>query len=295
MKKTIAEPILKIENLSVDWEGEPVLRDISFSVYPGERVCLFGKSGVGKSTLLHAIAGLNKPSSGRIFLAGCEDRKGTKTTRSTHPSPARLQFSRSATAHLIDNSAHSDNSTHPANGAINYSETPAGYCDITGEAGFISYMFQSDLLFDQKTVLQNCSLPLIIEGIPRKEAEERVRESLATFGLAEVADSYPQELSGGMRQRAALLRTSRMGNKVVLMDEPFSALDAFTKADLQHFFLQKAQELNLTILFVSHDLAEADAFGTRALLLAGNPQAGVPSSIIADTDSEKLLSYLEQL
>lgn len=288
MKKGIAEPILKVEKLSVDWEGEPVLSDISVSVYPGERVCLFGRSGVGKSTLLHAIAGLNKPSSGLVLLAGCEDQKGTKTPCSAHPSPARLQFLRAAAAHPIDNSVHS------SDGAINgleCLETSEGYCDITGKAGFISYMFQSDLLFDQKTVLQNCSLPLIIEGTPRKEAEERVRESLATFGLAEVADNYPQELSGGMRQRAALLRTSLMGNKMVLMDEPFSALDAFTKADLQRFFLQKAQELELTILFVSHDLAEAEAFGTRALLLAGNPQAGDPSNIIADTNPEKLVSY----
>lgn len=286
MKKGIAEPILKVENLSVDWEGEPVLSDISFSVYPGERVCLFGRSGVGKSTLLHAIAGLNKPSSGLVLLAGCESKNGTTAPRSAHPSPAKLQFLRDAAAHLIDNSAHS------LDDAINFLENSAGYCDITGEAGFISYMFQSDLLFDQKTVLQNCSLPLIIEGISRKEAEERVRESLATFGLAEVADSYPQELSGGMRQRAALLRTSLVGNKVVLMDEPFSALDAFTKADLQRFFLQKAQELELTILFVSHDFAEAEVFGTRALVLAGNPQAGVPSNIIADTDPSKLVSYL---
>ncbi len=286
MKKDIKTPLLKVENLSVDWEGEPVLSNTSFSVYPGERVCIFGRSGVGKSTLLHAIAGLNKPSSGRVLLAGCEDKNGTTSLHSAYPSPARLQFLHDAAAHQIHNSAHS------SGGARSCVETSAGYCDITGEAGFISYMFQSDLLFDQKTVLQNCSLPLIIEGTPRKEAEQRVQESLATFGLAEVADSYPQELSGGMRQRAALLRTSLMGNKVVLMDEPFSALDAFTKADLQQFFLQKAQELELTILFVSHDLAEAEAFGTRALVLVGNPQAGVSSNIIADTYPEKLVSYL---
>lgn len=248
MKKSHRKPILKVADLSVNWEDECILNDISFDVLPGERVCLFGRSGVGKSTLFHAIAGLRKPSVGKICLAEREGEKSMPT-----------------------------------------------YRDITGNAGSISYMFQTDLLFNQKTVLQNCALPLILAGISRKDAEKRVGETLSTFGLAEVAESYPSELSGGMRQRAALLRTSFMGNKVVLMDEPFSALDAFTKEELQHFFLTKAQELDLTILFISHDLMEAQAFGTRALVLAGNPQAGAPSKLIGDTDPANLASYLQYL
>lgn len=258
---TANAPLLSVNDLTISWQAEPVLNHIAFKVSDYERLCFFGKSGVGKSTLFHVVAGLNQPDTGEILLR------------------------------TPNQNAHK-NASQDTREKIN---TRTKFQNITAQPGHISYMFQQDLLFPEKTVLQNCALPLILSGTSHKDAYELVQNQLKPFGLKEVADKYPRELSGGMLQRAALLRTSLTGNNVVLMDEPFSALDAFTKAEVQSFFLEKVAELGLTILFITHDISEAQIFGTRAIIIAGNPQAGRASEIIADTTPQNLPGYLDKL
>lgn len=143
--------------------------------------------------------------------------------------------------------------------------------DITGKSGSVSYMLQKDLLLPHKTIIENISLPLVIKGTDKKTAESVVMEHLPQFGLTEYEHSYPKTLSGGMRQRAALLRTFLMGGEIVLLDEPFSALDPLTKEDLHKWYLKTAGELNVSTLFITHDIDEALMLSNRIYVLAGKP------------------------
>ena len=110
--------------------------------------------------------------------------------------------------------------------------------DITGEAGHISYMLQKDLLLPYKTVLDNVSLPLIIKGENKKKARIEASKYFETFGIHGTQKKYPHQLSGGMRQRAALLRTYLFSQEVALLDEPFSALDTINKISMHSWYLK---------------------------------------------------------
>ena len=109
--------------------------------------------------------------------------------------------------------------------------------EITGQAGKISYMLQKDLLLPYRTIEDNISLPLLIQGNSKKQARKQMEEYYSIFGLEGTAKKYPFQLSGGMRQRAALLRTYMFSQKVALLDEPFSALDAITKRQMHQWYL----------------------------------------------------------
>ncbi len=109
--------------------------------------------------------------------------------------------------------------------------------EITGVPGNVSYMLQKDLLIPHKTVLENVSLPLIIKGVKKEEAEALSGEHLSEFSLDGMAERYPHQLSGGMRQRVALLRTYMFSNELSLLDEPFSQLDYFTKRKMHEWYI----------------------------------------------------------
>lgn len=143
--------------------------------------------------------------------------------------------------------------------------------DITGKPGAISYMLQKDLLFPYRKVIDNVCLPLILQGYSKKEAREKVSPYFATFGLDGEQMKYPSQLSGGMRQRAALLRTYMSSNGVALLDEPFSALDTITKARIHKWYLEVMQEINLSTVFITHDIDEAILLSDRVYILAGRP------------------------
>lgn len=143
--------------------------------------------------------------------------------------------------------------------------------DITGNPGKISYMLQKDLLLPYCTIETNVALPLIIKGIKKKAALERVRPYFAEFGLDGTQNMYPVSLSGGMRQRAALMRTYMASNSVALLDEPFSALDTLTKNEMQQWFLNVMGKIDLSILFITHDIDEAILLSDRIYLLGGTP------------------------
>ena len=137
--------------------------------------------------------------------------------------------------------------------------------------GKVAYMLQKDLLFEHKTIINNVVLPLIIAKIDKKVALEEGRKILKQFNLEKYADKYPKQLSGGMRQRVALIRTYMFKRNIFLLDEAFSALDAITKKELHKWYLNLKKEFNLTTLLITHDIEEAIFLSDRIYILANKP------------------------
>ena len=143
--------------------------------------------------------------------------------------------------------------------------------DITGRPGSISYMLQKDLLLPYRTIEDNAALPLLLKGIKKREARAQAAPLFAQFGLEATEKKYPAQLSGGMRQRAALLRTYLFSRDVALLDEPFSALDTLTKSAIHRWFLDVMEKIRLSTLFITHDIDEAILLSDRIYLLSGSP------------------------
>ena len=153
-------------------------------------------------------------------------------------------------------------------------EVQSGRIVLDGEEnpkGRVSYMLQKDLLLEHKTVLGNIILPLLIQKVDKAEAIARADEILATFQLTAERDKYPHELSGGMRQRVALLRTYLFGRKLFLLDEAFSALDEMTKMELHAWYLEIHKQLQLTTLIITHSIEEALNLSDRIYILKNRP------------------------
>ena len=143
--------------------------------------------------------------------------------------------------------------------------------DITGKAGKTSYMLQKDLLLPFKTIIDNVSLPLLIKGMKKQKSREIASKYFDEFGLTGTENKFPHQLSGGMRQRAALLRTYLFSNKVALLDEPFSALDTITKSSMHEWYLDIMEQIKLSTLFITHDIDEAILLSDRIYILSGKP------------------------
>ncbi len=144
--------------------------------------------------------------------------------------------------------------------------------DITGKPGKISYMLQKDLLLPYKTVLDNTALPLVIKKThSKKEAREKASSLFGKFGLEGCQEKYPSQLSGGMRQRAALLRTYLSSGGVALLDEPFSSLDTLTKSSMHKWYLDIMEQIELSTLFITHDIDEAILLSDRIYIMSGKP------------------------
>ena len=207
-------PILNCENITKNYEGSPVVENISLELEEGGFISLLGPSGVGKTTLFNALAGVEKPDAGKVFLNGE---------------------------------------------------------NITGLSGKLSYMLQKDLLLEYRTVLDNVILPLLIHGQKKKQAREYAAAFFPQFGLEGYEKKYPRQLSGGMRQRAALLRTCMRQNPVILLDEPFSSLDAITRRKMQSWYCEISFQMKLSTLFITHDIEEALALSDTIYILNGKP------------------------
>ena len=141
---------------------------------------------------------------------------------------------------------------------------------IRGMSGRFAYMPQNDLLFPWKTILQNVCLHGRLHGA-EKAAQARARELFGLFGLAGYEDAWPSDLSGGMRQRAAFLRTALCDADILLLDEPFGALDVISRGDMQDWLVSMKQHLGRTCLLVTHDIDEAIFLSDRILVLGGRP------------------------
>jgi len=144
--------------------------------------------------------------------------------------------------------------------------------DATGvRAGKSGYMPQQPLLLPWRTVEENVMLGLDVRRVPRKKAQQEAQELLKRFGLAEFAHNYPATLSGGMRQRVALLRTVLFNSSFLLLDEPFGALDALTRLSLQMWLLELWQTFHSSVLFITHDVREAILLSDRIYVLSSRP------------------------
>ncbi|MDR0444114.1 MAG: ABC transporter ATP-binding protein [Treponema sp.] len=202
------------EDITKNYEGEPVVQGISLELPDGGFISLLGPSGVGKTTLFNVLAGVDTPDAGKVFLRGE---------------------------------------------------------DITGISGRVSYMLQKDLLLEYRTVLDNVILPLLIRGEKKKNAREQAAAFFPMFGLEGYERKYPHQLSGGMRQRAALLRTCMTQTQVILLDEPFSALDAITRRKMQHWYADISARMKLSTLFITHDVEEALLLSDTVYVMNGKP------------------------
>lgn len=175
--------------------------------------------------------------------------------------------------------------------------------NITGKPGNISYMLQKDLLLPYRTIEDNVALPLLIRGMKKKEARAKVREHFSQFGLEGTEQKYPSQLSGGMKQRAALLRTYLFSEKVALLDEPFSALDMLTKRAVHEWYLEIMEKIRLSTLFITHDIDEAILLSDRIYLLTGKPGTITKEIVINEPKprrkdfsiSEEFLQYKKEI
>lgn len=231
-------PALEARHLTLVWgNGQVVAQDISIELQPGTITCLVGRSGCGKTTLLHALAGLLEPQEGKVLLHGA---------------------------------------------------------DVTGHPGHIGYMLQKDLLIPSKRIIDNVALPLELKGVSRSEARARAQEMLERGGLLErVAQSWPHELSGGMRQRVAFLRTALIGSDIMLLDEPFSALDALTRREMRAWLMSSVKEFGLSVLVITHDVDEAVAMASRIYVMAGSPARGVVTKIVGVVEPQGCADAVE--
>ncbi|AVK99344.1 ABC transporter ATP-binding protein [Pediococcus inopinatus] len=157
---------------------------------------------------------------------------------------------------------------------------------ITNTTGHISYMLQKDLLLPYRTIMGNIILPALMQNIPKKEAEAKAAPFLGIFGLEKTENLYPSALSGGMRQRAALLRTYMFSKEVSLLDEPFSALDEITKRQVHSWYLELMKKIDLSTLLITHDVDEAILLSDRIYILSGRP-ASITKEITIEPDLKK--------
>jgi NitT/TauT family transport system ATP-binding protein len=190
------------------------LRDLTFSVAPGEFCAIVGPTGCGKSTTLALISGLEPPSLGSVRVFG-----------------------------------------QPVQGI------PEG----------IGYVFQTDAVFPWRDALSNVIAGPLFHGMPKREATERGRDWLQRVGLDGFEHHYPHQMSGGMRKRLALAQTLINEPRILLMDEPFSALDVQTRALMEDELLALWSSLNASVVFITHDLEEAIALADRVLVMTAGP------------------------
>ena len=158
---------------------------------------------------------------------------------------------------------------------VNKLLTPAsGVIRVDGESmkNYCGYMPQQDLLFPWRTVRENLMLPMEIQGgYSKEQMQKKADDALRSVGLADWGDKTPKELSGGMRQRAAFARTVLTGSDLLLLDEPFSALDYLTRLSMREWLLEQWEKEKKTVLFITHDVEEAVFLSSRILVVEQSP------------------------
>ncbi|MGN7196939.1 ABC transporter ATP-binding protein [Bacillus mycoides] len=160
-------------------------------------------------------------------------------------------------------------------------EASTGQIELTEtKSHSVGYMPQKDMLLPWRTIIENAALPLECQGVQKKEAQVKAKELLHKFGLQGYEKKYPKDLSGGMRQRVSFIRTLLTGGEILLLDEPFSALDALTKASLQEWLFEQWKEWEKTILFITHDVEEALFLSNRILVVENQPIATLTERIV---------------
>ncbi|WP_040166445.1 ABC transporter ATP-binding protein [Microbacterium gorillae] len=171
----------------------------------------------------------------------------------------------------------------PTSGTVELGGAP-----VTGPPKAMAVVFQEygRSLFPWKSVRDNVELPLKVNGVPKAERQRRVDDALAAVGLDHVPQSFPWQLSGGMQQRVAIARAVAYQPKVLLMDEPFAAVDAQTRADLEDLIRTIWKDLGITVLFVTHDIDESVYLGERVIILSNSPTV-VQEDLTIDLPAER--------
>ncbi|RHW36731.1 ABC transporter ATP-binding protein [Lysinibacillus yapensis] len=231
---------IEIDNLSLSFGQNKVLKDISLTIEKGELITLLGPSGCGKSTLLRVLAGLETFQEGEVYLDGEE----------------------------ISEVAPKDRN--------------------------VGMVFQSYALFPNMTVYENIAFGLSIKKLPKKEIKEKVMDALALVNLEDKADYYPDQLSGGQQQRISLARSLVTEPKVLLLDEPLSALDAKIRKQLQMDILMLQKKLGITMIFVTHDQEEAMILSDRIFVMNGGviEQQATPAELYSQPKSQFVASFI---
>ncbi len=250
--------ILKFDNVSKIFytkEHQTVAIDkLSFEINEGEFVALIGPSGCGKTTVLSLVCGLLQPTSGKIIRgqqsvtpAACEvlpDNKGGKNT--------------------ADDKTKQKADVPKRSRRFIFKPKDNGNCKV-------GYMLQRDQLFEWRTIWRNVTLGLEVQNKMTNENTEKAKSLLKKYGLWDFRKHYPQQLSGGMRQRAALIRTLATNPDLLLLDEPFSALDFQTRLDVCDDVYDIIKKENKTALLVTHDISEAIALADKVIVLTARP------------------------
>lgn len=143
--------------------------------------------------------------------------------------------------------------------------------NLNNRLGTVGYMPQQDLLMPWRSIRDNAALPLELKGVNKAGAHQEVLNLLEEFGLSGYEDRFPGDLSGGMKQRVSFLRAILSGSNVLLLDEPFSALDAITKLSMQEWLLTQWEKRKKTVLFITHDVNEALFLSDRVFILTSTP------------------------
>ncbi|MGL5655416.1 MAG: ABC transporter ATP-binding protein [Fusobacteriaceae bacterium] len=159
--------------------------------------------------------------------------------------------------------------------------------DITGKISETAYMLQDDLLLPYKTIFENVILPITIKGLLTNEKKEEVLNLFKIFGLEGYENFYPRELSGGMKQRAALLRTYLCGTDIYLFDEPFSKLDSITRDSMRVWFLEIWKTIHSSAIFITHDIDEAIILSDRIYIMSDKP-ATIVKEILVSQDCKDI-------
>ena len=170
--------------------------------------------------------------------------------------------------------------------------------DWTNRTGRVSYMQQKDLLLPSRTILDNVSIPLVLKGTNTKKSRTLAQQHMEEFGLLGFENYYPRQLSGGMKQRAALLRTYLFASDILLLDEPFASLDAITARKMQIWLKDFAHKHGCTIIFVTHDIEEALLLANRIYVLSARPARVLKEIALDDSTNstmvkEEILSILD--
>ena len=218
------------------------VRDVSFSVWPGEVFVVMGLSGSGKSTLVRTLIRLIEPTAGTIRIAGQDvigaDREQLRRLR----------------RHSVSMLAH-------------------------------------------RRVIDNVAFGLEIQGIPKAERHERATRMLRLVGLEDAADQFPDQLSGGMQQRVGVARAFAVDPKVMLYDEPFSALDPLIRRDMQDEVCRLQEETGKTMVFITHDLPEALRLGDRIAIMRNGRfvQVGTPEEVVGEPADEYVANFVRDV
>lgn len=175
--------------------------------------------------------------------------------------------------------------------------------NIVGERGHFAYMPQKDVLFPWRTILDNVIVPLEVDHVNKHQARKEAEELLPIFGLEEFRDRYPNELSGGMRQRASFLRTYLCKKRLLLLDEPFGKLDALTRLKMQKWLIGIWDQFKQSVLLITHDIDEAIFLSDRIYVLSPRPGRIVTEMSVGlkrpraekVTTSEKFMSIKAEL